>query len=101
MSRKCFRKDIFGGKECFTSPKVDFGGKATPGHDMFPSGGLNANFTINPNDLEKYGTIVLYSVSVEIANVNEQDRTIEDAEQISKIDEYSKTYQLALQPAFR
>ena len=98
--QKCVKKNIFGEKECFTIPKVDFGEKATPGQERFPAGGLKLNFTINANDLEKYGTIVLYAISIDIANVPEQDRAIEDVEQINKIEEYSKTYQLALQPAF-
>ena len=58
------------------------------------------NLTINANDLEKYNTMVLYVLSIDIANVPEQQRVVEDIEQINKIEEYSKIYQLALQPTF-
>lgn len=99
--QKCFKKDIFGDKECFTIPKIDFGEKASPGQERFPSGGLKTNLTINGNDLEKYETIVFYVVSIDLASVPEQARTIEDIEQINKIEEYSAIYQLALQPTFQ
>ena len=99
--QKCFKKGIFGEKECFTVPGIDFGGKSAPGQERFPSGGLKMNITLNGNDLEKYGTIVLYVISIDIANVPEQNRVIEDTDQISKFEDYSQTYQLALQPAFQ
>ena len=44
--------------------------------------------------------IVLYAVAIDIANVPEQDRVIEDIEQISRIEEYSNSYKDALQPAY-
>ncbi len=99
--QKCVKKGFFGGKECFTIPKVDFGERAAPGEERFPEGGLKLNFTINANELEKSGTIVLYAVSIDIANVPENARVIEDIEQMNKIEEYSGTYQLALQPSFQ
>ena len=99
--QKCVKKDIFGNKECFTIPKVDFGERASPSSERFPEGGLKLNFTINSNDLEKYSTIVLYVVSIDIASVPEQERVIEDIEQLGKIEEYSNIYQLALQPTFQ
>ncbi|MBI2660455.1 hypothetical protein HYX07_04805 [Candidatus Woesearchaeota archaeon] len=99
--QKCFKKGIFGEKECFTIPRIDFGEKSAPGQEKFPSGGLKMNITLNANELEKYGTMVLYAVSVDIANVPEQNRVIEDTDQINKIEEYSQTYQLALQPTFQ
>ncbi len=98
--QKCVKKGIFGEKECFTIPKVDFGERASPGQERFPAGGLKLNFTINGNELENYNTIVLYVVSIDIANVPEQNMVIEDIEQINKIEDYSKTYQVALQPTF-
>ncbi|MBI2542345.1 hypothetical protein HYV80_06565 [Candidatus Woesearchaeota archaeon] len=99
--QKCFRKGIFNEKECFTIPKIDFGEKSAQGQEIFPSGGLKLNFAVNAQDLEKYDTIVLYAVSIDFSNVPEQDRAIEDIEQISKIEEYSSTYQVALQPTFQ
>jgi hypothetical protein len=82
-------------------PKIDFGEQSTPGNEKFPSGGLKLNLTFDSQDLEKYDTIVLYAVNVDIASVPEQNRVIEDTDQIIKVEEYSKTYQLALQPAFQ
>ena len=43
---------------------------------------------------------MLYVVSVDLASVPEQNRTIEDLDKIGKVEEYSDTYQIALQPAF-
>ncbi|MDP3765566.1 MAG: hypothetical protein Q8R04_03570 [Nanoarchaeota archaeon] len=99
--QKCVKKGIFGEKECFTIPKVDFGETASPGQERFPEGGLKLNLTISPIDLENHGTIVLYVVSMDFANVPEQNRVIEDIEQIGKVEEYSNIYQLALQPTFQ
>ncbi|MBI2658352.1 hypothetical protein HYX08_06705 [Candidatus Woesearchaeota archaeon] len=99
--QKCVKKDIFGAKECFTIPKIDFGEKSTPGQETFPEGGLKLNFTINADELESHEAIVLYAVSIDLASVPEQNRIVEDVEQIGKIEEYSKTYQLALQPKFQ
>ena len=97
----CFKKGIFGGKECETTPRIDFGERATPGEERFPEGGLKLNFTINPNDLENSNTIVLYVVSIDIVDVPEQQRVIEDYNQVGKTEEYSNTYQLALQPTLQ
>ena len=99
--RKCVSKGFFGGEECFSIPKVDFGERASPGEERFPEGGIKMNFTIHSKDLENSGTIVLYVVSIDIADVPEQDRTIKDIEQMGKIDDYSKIYQVALQPTFQ
>ena len=98
--QRCVRKGILGDKECFTIPKVDFGEKSAPGQERFPEGGLKLNLSFNPNDLASSDTIVLYAVSTDIAGVPEQQRVIEDVEQINKVEEYSKIYQLALQPTF-
>src|SRR3989344_108300 len=97
--QQCVRKGIFGEKECFTVPKIDFGEKSTPGQERFPEGGLKLNFTINPGDLSK-DTIVLYAISIDFAGTPESQRTVEDIEQMGKIEEYSRIYQMALQPIF-
>ena len=99
--QKCVKKGIFGDQECFTIPKVDFGEKSTPGQERFPEGGLKLNITLSTNDLENHDTIVLYAVSTDIASVPEQERAVEDVDQIGKVEDYSKTYQLALQPTFQ
>lgn len=98
--QKCVKKNIFGSKECYTIPKVDFAEKAAPGEEKFPEGGLKLNFTIKADDLEKNERIVFYVISTDIAGIPEQDRVIEDIEQMNKIEQYSKTYQAALQPTF-
>lgn len=98
---KCFKKGIFGDKECVTIPKIDFGGQSSTGEERFPSGGLKMNITISGNDLQKFETIVFYVVSIDISNVPEQSRTMEDIEQINKIEEYSSIYRLALHPTFQ
>lgn len=98
--RRCYKKGIFGSEECVTIPKIDFGEGASSGSERFPEGGLKLNFTINANDLEKYDTIVLYAVSIDLASVPEQNRVVEDVDQIGKIEDYSHTYQIALQPKF-
>ena len=99
--QKCFKKNFWGGKECFTIPKVDFAEKSSPGLEQFSEGGLKLNFTIKPNDLENHDTIVIYVVSIDIANVPEQERIIEDIEQMGKVEDYSNIYQLALQPTWQ
>lgn len=87
------------GEECYKIPKIDFGEGSTPGQERFPEGGLKLNITITPEDLQK-GTITLYSVSMALADVPENERKIEDINYISKIEEYSENYSTALQPGF-
>lgn len=99
--QKCIKKLIFGDKECFTIPKVDFAEGYAKGEERFSEGGLRLDLTLSAAELEKYDTIVLYAVSIDIASVPEQDRAIEDIEQMGKTGEYSSIYQLALQPAFQ
>ncbi len=97
--QKCISKGI-GGSECFTIPKIDFGDKSTAGYEQFPEGGLNLNLTISA-DAIIHDTIVFYVLSIDIAGIPEQQRVAEDTEQLSKIEEYSNVYQVALQPAFQ
>ena len=49
---------------------------------------------------ERYDTLVFYVISADIVSIPEQDRVIEDIEQIGKIEDYSNTYRIALQPTF-
>ncbi|MBI2647029.1 hypothetical protein HYW99_00990 [Candidatus Woesearchaeota archaeon] len=97
---KCVSKGFLG-KECYTIPKVDFGEKSSQGEEMFPEGGLKLNIALTSKDLERYSTIIFYVVSIDIASVPEQNRVIEDIEQMSKIEDYSNIYQLTLQPDFQ
>lgn len=97
-SEKC--AGIFPIRKCETIPKIDFGERATPGEERFPEGGLKLNITIGADELMNSNAIVLYAVAIDIANVPEQDRVIEDIEQISRIEEYSNSYKDALQPAY-
>lgn len=96
--KKCV--STFFSKKCFTIPKVDFGEKSSPGQERFPEGGLKLNISINPIELERSDTIVFYVVSIDFAGLPEQNRVIGDIEQMGKIEEYSNTYKLVLQPKF-
>ncbi|MBI1935735.1 hypothetical protein HYS31_04820 [Candidatus Woesearchaeota archaeon] len=87
-------------KKSYTVPAVDFGENAKPGQEQFPSGGLKLNITISPDDLKNHGKIVLYAVNVDIAGIPEQQRVIEDLEQMGQIEKLSGLYQVALQPSF-
>ena len=87
-------------KKCFTIPQVDFGEKSLPGDEQFPEGGLKLNITISPEDLAGSGTLVLYAVSIGIADIPEQDRVIEDIEELNKIESYSSANKELLQPGF-
>ncbi|MBI2654975.1 hypothetical protein HYX06_00940 [Candidatus Woesearchaeota archaeon] len=86
-------------KECYKIPKIDFGEGSTPGQERFPEGGLKLNITITPEDLQK-NTILLYAVSMALADVPETERKVEDIDRISKIEEYSSNYSIELQPSF-
>ena len=88
-------------RKCFTIPKIDFGEKSTPGEENFPEGGLKLNVTLKPQDLAAHDTIVIYVVGIAMANVPEQERVVEDAEQMGKIEEYSAANSMALQPMFQ
>ncbi len=92
----------FLGLKCeeFTIPKVDFGEGASPGYEAFPAGGLKMKVTISPDDLKNSRKIVLYAVNIALADVPEQDRVVEDLEQMSRIEYYSSTYWQQLQPEF-
>ncbi len=86
-------------KECYKVPKIDFGEGSAEGQERFPEGGLKLNITITPEDLQK-GTVILYPVSIALADVPEIERKVEDIDQISNIEEYSTNYSAALQPTF-
>ncbi len=90
---------LFHSDKGFTIPKVDFG-------DKFPEGGVklddvNNYITLNANELETKDTIEFYVISIELANIPEQDRIVEDLEQINKIEDYSDNYQVSLHPQFK
>ena len=87
-------------KKCFTIPKVDLSQNSLPGEEQFAEGGLKMNFTISPESLANSGTIVLYVVSVDLVNIPEQERVIEDIEELNRIEEYSASNKAALQPTF-
>lgn len=95
---KC--EGIFPIKNCFTTPKMDFSESASIGQEKFPEGGFKSNIKVLANELQNSNTIVLYVISIDIAGIHEQERVIEDSEQIGKIEEYSAKYSSALQPTF-
>lgn len=98
--QKCVKK-LGGllGEECYTIPKVDFGEGSSAGQETFPEGGLKLKFTITPQDLQ-HDTIVIYAVGLDIASVPEEQRVVEDLDQIGQIESYSESNKMALQPAF-
>ena len=79
-------------KESYTIPEIEF-------NEPFPSGGLELDYTFTEEDL-KHDKIIIYVVSPDIAGIPEQQRVVEDLEQIGKIKEYSLTYKSALLPKF-
>src|SRR3989338_6406545 len=87
-------------KKCFTIPKVDLSQNSLPGEEQFAEGGLKLNFTITPESISNAGTIVLYVVSIGISDIPEQERVIEDIEELNRIEEYSDSNKAALQPTF-
>lgn len=87
-------------RECYKIPQIDFGEGSSPGQERFVEGGLKINFTVSAEDITGSSTIILYVVSVDIAGVPEQERVIEDLEQVAKIEEYSAQNKDALRPGF-
>ena len=81
-------------------PKVDLGEGATPGGERFSPGGLKLNITVTPEDLQK-STVVFYVVNIDMAGIPENNRVIEDLDQLGKIEEYSTNYSQKLQPVFQ
>ncbi|MAG91727.1 hypothetical protein CMO83_03560 [Candidatus Woesearchaeota archaeon] len=101
-SEKCYRdpKKLFLGKKCFTIPEIDFGERSTPGQEQFSEGGLKLNLTFDANDLQNNDVIVLYVVSYDIAGVPQEQRVVEDLDQLGKVEEYSTTHKNVLQPTY-
>jgi len=87
-------------KVCFDSPELDFGKGSTSGQEQFNAGGLKLKFRISSDDLVNNDNIVLYVVNIDLAGVPEASRDIDDINQLNNIEEYSSTYQVALQPDF-
>ena len=87
-------------RKCYTIPKIDFGQGSSPGQEAFPEGGLKMKLKIDAKDLEQHDTIVLYAVSFDIASVPEQERDIDDTNEITKVEDYSTQNSAALQPTF-
>lgn len=66
----------------------------------FQVGGLSLNYTIRKSDLEK-DEIVFYVINPDIAAVPESQRTYEDINQLSNIEQLSKKYRGILVPKFK
>ena len=93
-----FKKDaLWNGveKKEFTIPGFQFDEQ-----NPYPSGGVSLTVTITEEDLKK-DTITFFAVSPALSAVPESQRTIEDLDQSSKIDEYSQVYASLLQPIFQ
>lgn len=81
-----------GNKE-YTLPKTEI-------NDSWPSGGLKLRYEFRADDLDKSSKIVFIVPSTALTLVPEQDRHIEDIEQLNRFDEYSVAYANSLLPRF-
>ena len=79
----------------FTMPGVEFG-ESNP----YPSGGLRLNITITEEDLKK-DTITFFAVSPALQDIPLNQRSLEDLQQSSRIEEYSKAFAPLLRPTFQ
>ena len=97
---KCEGSILGIGRQCYKIPRIDYGEGSSPGQERFVEGGLKLNFTISADDIANHDSIVIYVVSVDLANVPEQDRDIEDLDQVAKIEDYSTKNKDVLKPVF-
>lgn len=81
-----------GNKE-YTIPKVEL-------NDSWPSGGLKLRYEFRADDLDKSSRIIFIVPSTSLDIIPEQDRHIEDIEQLNMFDEYSMAYANSLVPRF-
>lgn len=94
-SKKIRKKTGLFSEQEFSIPGVEFNE-----NNPYPSGGLKLNITITEDDLKK-DTITLFAVSPALQDVPQSQRTLEDLQQSSKIDEYSKAFAPLLKPIFQ
>ncbi len=66
----------------------------------FRVGGLNINYTFTKQDL-KNNEIIFYVLNPDIVSVPESQRTIEDLNTVSNVDELSQKYKGSLVPKFK
>lgn len=78
----------------------DLPGMVFDEENPFPSGGLNLNVSFTRRDLARSDTIVFYVINVDLEGVSQNNRKLEDLDQINKYDEYSGIYGSSLQPTF-
>ena len=86
-------------KECYDLPKIDLAEGIPDEQAQFIAGGINLDITVTPADLEK-GAITFYAVNIGLADVPQEQRVIEDLDQIGKIEQHSEANKIALWPRF-
>jgi hypothetical protein len=84
----------------FSEREVAYPGVEFNENKPYHSGGLRLNMTITEQDLKK-DTLVLFAVSPALYDVPEHQRKIEDLDQTSRIDSYSKVFAALLKPIFQ
>jgi len=81
----------------FTQEQIKIPGMLFSADNPFPSGGVRMNITLTEADLAK-DTLVLYAISPALQFVPEALRSIQDLEEVSKIDHYSRIFAPLLKP---
>ena len=85
---------IFGiGNEEYTIPKIEL-------NDSWPSGGLTMRYEFKAEDLENNERIVFFVPSPALTLIPENERQVEDLEQLGRFNEYSYAYVNSLIPRF-
>lgn len=88
--------ELLGEDVKYTLPEMRFG-ETQP----YPSGGLNINFTVNPQTLLRSDTIEFFVVSADLKGVPQAQRKFDDLDQMSMYDQYSGEYSGVLQPVLK
>lgn len=87
---------IFGiGSQKYTVPGIEFNET-----DPFISGGLALSYSFTKHDLSN-DVIVFNIVGIDFLGVDEDNRRIEDLQEMGKIEDYSTAYEGVLIPGFR
>lgn len=81
-------------KNCYTVPQETL----TIGPPAYV-GGISSNYTFSTENIQKK-KVTFYVITVDIADIPEEQRVIEDLDQLSKIGDYSYSYQTLLKPRF-
>ncbi len=91
-----FWSDLFGGEETYTIPEVEINGTLYTGGLAFKN--ESAYFKVKKNDLLSNKSLVIYLLDFDLTGIPESQRRIEDLEQMSSIEENSRSYWSSLYP---